>query len=137
MLISAKFKGYVIWFIYFLELLWVRYNAKFYHCMICVTNFSDGEPFWTPTPHPHSWAAPKKPILNRVKDFFVSAWSIIVIYQPQILLWLCCRKCSWKRFWLRAWFVSICSFRKLWCLLLKLLSLAQNFVSALPFIFIS
>ena len=53
-------------FIYFLDLLWVRYNcAKFHHCTICATNFREQGPFW---PLPHPWADPKKPILNRVKD---------------------------------------------------------------------
>ena len=40
MLMSAELKGCVTWFIYFLDLLWLRYNcAKFHHCRICVTDF--------------------------------------------------------------------------------------------------
>ena len=70
MLISAELKGCFTWFIYFLDLLWVRYNcAKFHHCKICVTDFKKvgkggGELFHL---SPHPWAAPKKPILNRIK----------------------------------------------------------------------
>ena len=53
---------------YFLDLLYVRYNcAKFHQCRICVTDFREGGPF---CPSPHPWAAPKKPILNRVKSAF-------------------------------------------------------------------
>ena len=60
MLMSAEPKGCVTWFIYFLDLLWVRYNCdKFHYCRIYVTDFRQGG---------HPWAAPKKPILNRVKD---------------------------------------------------------------------
>ena len=66
MLISADLKGCVTWFIHFLDPLWVRYNcAKFYHCRICMTDFREGGRLFHPPPHP--WAAPKKPILNRVK----------------------------------------------------------------------
>ena len=51
---------------YFLDLLWVRYNcAKFHHCRFCVTVFWAGGGLFAPPP-PHSWATPKKPILNRV-----------------------------------------------------------------------
>ena len=64
MLMSAELKGFVTWLIYFLDLLWVRYNcAKFHHCRICVTSFREGGLFGPP---PHPWAAPKKPNLNRV-----------------------------------------------------------------------
>ena len=63
-LTSGEFKGCVTWLIYFLDLLWVRYNwAKFHHCRIYVTDFRKGGRF-CPT---HPWAAPKKPILNRVQ----------------------------------------------------------------------
>ena len=42
MLMSAELKGCVTWFIYFLDLLWVRYNcAKFHRCRICVTDFKE------------------------------------------------------------------------------------------------
>ena len=42
MLMSVELKGYVTWFIYFLHLLWVRYNcAKFHHCRICVRDFRE------------------------------------------------------------------------------------------------
>ena len=61
MLMSAELKVCVTWFIYFLDLLWVRYN-----CFIIVGYV--WQILWRGSPHP--WAAPKKPILNRVKDFF-------------------------------------------------------------------
>ena len=38
------------------------YCAKFHHCRICVTDFREGA--FLP---PHPWAAPKMPIMNRVK----------------------------------------------------------------------
>ena len=40
-------------------------SAKFHHCRICVTDLRKGEPFCSPP----SGAAPKMPILNRVKKF--------------------------------------------------------------------
>ena len=49
MLMSAELKECVTWFIYFLDLLWVRYNcAKFHHCRICVTDSKEGA-FLSPT----------------------------------------------------------------------------------------
>ena len=46
---SAELKGCVTRFIYFLDLLWVRYNcAKFHHCRICVTDFRDRGLFGLP-----------------------------------------------------------------------------------------
>ena len=63
MLISAELSRCVTWLIYFLDLLWVRYNCdQFHHCKICVADFRDGGPFC-----PHPWPVPKMPILNRVK----------------------------------------------------------------------
>ena len=50
MLISAELKECVTWFIYFLDLYWVRYNcAKFHNCRICVTDFREGA-FLPPPP---------------------------------------------------------------------------------------
>ena len=69
MLMSAERKGCVTSFIYLLDLLWVRYNcAKFHHCKIYVTDFREGA-FLPLLPPLHPWAAPKKPILNKVKKF--------------------------------------------------------------------
>ena len=63
MLISAKLKGCVTWFIHFLDIP--------SHCRICVADFRPG-------------AAPKKPILNRVKqssdDEILSSPSFNIIY---------------------------------------------------------
>ena len=42
MLMLVELKGWVRWFTYFLDLLYVRYNrAKFHHCRICVTDFRE------------------------------------------------------------------------------------------------
>ena len=72
MLISAELKECVTWFIYFVDLLKVRYNcAKFHHCMICVTDLKEGARILLACPSPphyhhYPWASPKRPILNRV-----------------------------------------------------------------------
>ena len=43
MLMPKELKGSVTWFIYFLDLLWIRYNCtKFHHFRICVTKFREG-----------------------------------------------------------------------------------------------
>ena len=64
MVMPAELKRWVMWFIYFLVIPRVRYNcAKFDYCRICVTEFRRAPH----KSHPHPWAAPKKPILNRVK----------------------------------------------------------------------
>ena len=56
-------------YIIFLDLLQVRYNCvMFHHCKICVTDFTEGCLFASPPP----WAAPKRPILNRVKKALTS-----------------------------------------------------------------
>ena len=73
MLMSAEPKGFFTWFIYFLDLLLVRYNyAKFYHFRICVKKFRGRQgPFCPPPPPPtHPRAIPKMSILNRVKQPF-------------------------------------------------------------------
>ena len=62
-----------------LDLLQVRYNSAKFHCYrICVTGFREGGgPFRPPT---HPWAAPKLPILNKVKtekSFYDEIKSII------------------------------------------------------------
>ena len=45
----SRTQGCVTWFIYFLDLLRVRYNcANFHHCRICVTDLREGGPFWPP-----------------------------------------------------------------------------------------
>ena len=51
MVMSPEIKGCVTWFIYFLDLLWVRYNcAKFHHCRICATYFRERGYFCPSTP---------------------------------------------------------------------------------------
>ena len=68
---SVEFKGCVRWFIYSLDLFKLRYNwANFHHSRMCVTDFREGAFLPNPSPPPphhlFSWAALKKPILNRV-----------------------------------------------------------------------
>ena len=71
----------------YLDLVWVRYNcAKFHHCMIWVTDLGRGA---FSAPHTHPWAAPKKPILNRVLKISIECWksihethSIMLFHQP-------------------------------------------------------
>ena len=50
MQMSAELNGSIPWFIYFLDLLLVRYKcAKFHHCSICVTDFREEDlsaPIW-------------------------------------------------------------------------------------------
>ena len=77
-LMSAELRGCITWFIYFLDLVYVRYNcAKFHHCEICVTDFREGCPFWLP---PHPWAVPKMPILNRVN---ITPITVLVIFESR------------------------------------------------------
>ena len=72
MLMSTKLKGCVTSFIYFLDLLQVRYNcAKFHHCRISVTDFRERGLF---APPPPIHEEPKKPILNRVNSRSKSSW---------------------------------------------------------------
>ena len=67
MLMSAELKGCVTWFIYFFDLLWLRYNcAKFHHCRTYVWQILWKGSLLAPR-LPNPWAAPKRPILNRVK----------------------------------------------------------------------
>ena len=105
MLMSAELKECVTWFIYFLDLLWVRYNcAKFHHCTICATNFREQGPFW---PLPHPWADPKKPILNSVKDPILHV-AFKYLYRWWSLIWTSAKYlikdvspgqglCDWKK----------------------------------------
>ena len=86
MVMSPEIKGCVTWFIYFLDLLWGRYNcAKFHHCTICGTDFREGGAFLPPPLHP--WAAPKKPILkiSLMENFIFCA----VTLHPSVLRMFC------------------------------------------------
>ena len=69
MLMSAELRVCVTWFIYFLDLLCVRYNcAKFHHCRICVTDFGDVGP------HPPIREQPRKsPSWIRLRKKIVSS----------------------------------------------------------------
>ena len=72
MLMPAELKGCVMWSIYFLDLLWERYNcAKFHPCRICLTDFEEDDLFG------HPWAVPKTPILNTVNK--VSTWNVLYL----------------------------------------------------------
>ena len=57
----------ICWFL--VKKCWSQYNCvKFHHCRIYVTDFREGG-ILHPPPFPlHPWTAPKKPILNGVKD---------------------------------------------------------------------
>ena len=83
-MLSPELKGCVTWFIYFLDLLWVRNNcAKFHHCRIRVADFREGGTFLPP---PHPWAAHKKPIPNRVKRIIdVTSYIDIIWYYASFL----------------------------------------------------
>ena len=68
-------KACVTWFIYFLNLLKIRYNcAKFYHCRICVTDFREGGLF-APSIREQSRKGPSWIRLNRTHlNKFGSMW---------------------------------------------------------------
>ena len=68
--------------------------AKFHHCRICVADFRDGG---AKRP-PHPWAAPKKPILNRVKTF--------AIFTRKPMCWMCCEYCEICK---NSFFIGDCS----------------------------
>ena len=60
MLMSVELRGFVTRFIYFLDLLQVRYNCvKFHHCRICVTDFMNGWGGGLFAPTPLSVSSPK------------------------------------------------------------------------------
>ena len=86
MVMSAEVRRIVTWFIYFLNLLYVRYNCPtFHHCRICGTDFREGGLF---DPSPHPWAVPKTPILNRVK------WQPHkIVRRTQTICWLLWKNC--------------------------------------------
>ena len=50
--------------------------AKFHHFRICVTDFREGEAFLLP---PYPQAAPKKPILNRIKIPSFANWDMKIV----------------------------------------------------------
>ena len=65
---------YISWYSKFADFWWKKcwsqYNCvKFHHCRIYVTDFRKGGILGgPPPPPPDPWTAPKKPILNGVKD---------------------------------------------------------------------
>ena len=109
MLMSAELKGCVTWFIYFLDLLWVRYNcAKFHRCRICVTDFRErgslfGPPIREQSQKSPSWIGWKLPsptiVHTRFNDnrLFVSFFyychyyfSLVFFYLVFFFIkWLC------------------------------------------------
>ena len=59
-LMSAELKGCVTLFMYFLDLLQVRYNCvKFHQCRICVTDFREGGLFWPHAIREHPQKGPR------------------------------------------------------------------------------
>ena len=104
MLMSAELKGCVTWFIYFLDLLWVRYNcAKFYHCRICGTGFREGGLFALHLPAPireqpqksPSWIElrclktlkPKKLNTENPPIKHCPCSKYVMIYRPDLQTW--------------------------------------------------
>ena len=89
-LISAELKGCVTWFIYILDLLWVRRNCiKFHHCRLCGTVFREGA-FWAS----NSWAVQKRPILNRVKKKYKNMFTLSNLFSTSIDINLLLREMS-------------------------------------------
>ena len=77
MLMSAELERCVTWFINFFDFSWVRYNfAKFYASSICAADFRQGG---QKDPSSHSWAAPKKPILDRVNNDYITYFDCFVV----------------------------------------------------------
>ena len=80
MLMSLERKRCVTWFIYFLDLIWVRYNrAKFHHCRICATYFWEGGLVFPPYV-----GRPQKGILNRVNIIIKSTSSKLSSTEPSL-----------------------------------------------------
>ena len=59
MLMSAEVRDCVTWFIYFLDLLYVRYNCAKFHHWICLTDFRERGLF-APPPHLSIREQPRK-----------------------------------------------------------------------------
>ena len=66
MLISAELKGCATWFIYFLVLLWVRYNCAKFIIAGYVWQILGRGTFFAPPSPPYPWAAPRRSTRNRV-----------------------------------------------------------------------
>ena len=100
MLMSAELNGCVTWFIYFVDLLWIRYDCtKFHHCGICATDFMEGGPFCPPPfIREQPWKSPSWIVLTNKesenssinKQFFClytfesCLWKLQVIQQSQL-----------------------------------------------------
>ena len=83
MLMSAEIRGCVAWFIYFLDLLWVRYKrAKFHYCRICVTYFREGGFFALPAIHEQPWKGPS----------WIGLTEYILLFLLSTFLKICRRK---------------------------------------------
>ena len=87
LLMSVEIKMCVMWFIYSLNLFYVRYScAKLHRCRICVTDFRERRDFCHPSPPPNSWRDPNKSFLKGVNvnpssssGFFTYLFGLILI----------------------------------------------------------
>ena len=84
MLMSVELKGFVTWFIYFLDLPWVRYNCgNFHHCRICVTDFRVEGTFCSPPLPPILEQPRKKPIEVSLKlmenAFYITSEALFIL----------------------------------------------------------
>ena len=92
MLMSAELKGCATWFIYFLDLLWVRYNCvKFHHCRICVTDFKEGGLFGPYPIHEQprkspSWLGLRHTLLQIYDNLWIYFSSDKKVYQ-RFFIW--------------------------------------------------
>ena len=67
-----------------LYLLWVRYNCyKFYHCKICVRDFSEKVALAS-----HLWADLKRPTLNMVNINLLVPENFVLFVFSNVFLWL-------------------------------------------------
>ena len=93
MLMPAELKGCVTWFIYFLDLLWVRYSSAKFHNIGYVWLILGRGPFCPPS---CPWAVLKRPILNRFKlqylpnelRYFVEIFYVIRHSLKQQIYWV-------------------------------------------------
>ena len=74
-LMSAELKRCVTGFIYFLDVLWLRYNyVKFHHCRICMTDFREGA-FLQPRKSPSCF----KPLAKSLFSTQSNIWDCVFL----------------------------------------------------------
>ena len=86
MLMPAELKGCVTWFMYFLDLLWVRYKcANFHHCRICMADFRERGAFLLPPPKPER--PRKSPSWIGLIIRFFSFCTVFLLLQCEWIRW--------------------------------------------------